>query len=1194
MSNCGCPKPCSCPCPPPGSSAAFLLCDCINPDTCVQFVRFFMQDGTRRDRTLDGQTYVPFGTVAPCTQDQLDGCSTTTPVSVVTLCRADGTPIAVVVQRDCDGTVSAPGWVNLATGVHTAGPIPVDAEPCDTNTETAGSAGRIVLCDCTPAGCVGFLRAIDAAGNVTDTTITGTPYTPAGTVGVCDLVGPIAATGLALADGTPITVVTQRDANGVTQTGWVNALTGVFTPGVPPAGTRAPGDAEPDLAVLCDVAPDGNLTPFVRQYERNRAGDITGHADHTLTGAPYTPTGTVSVCDRVAANVRNPIVLCDTLPDGTLVRFLRDYIRDENGVISGVSDTLLDGVTPYAPVGTVAECDQVAANLRDPIVLCDPLPDHTVVRFLRDYIRDIDGVITGHTDLALDGVTPYAPVGAVSVCATLERDVVILCDTLPGGEVVQFARDYIRDGDGAIIGRRDTTLDGFTPYLTTGDVALCAAAAALDVETETLCLFDQGGARLPDVVAEYGYNQATGDRTFLRFTDPTTGATVVPPAGAVARDCATGRVQVCYAGTGEGEDCAPGVQQDLDPISPTIVSATIAANPNGLTVNALDASHNGSLADWTTITTDADGAAAGLVLRYNFGSPGDISRIRLDNNYGFDVNDADGIGTATVTVFDAADTILFQGPLAAGNGAPPFFTTLGGGVIEDATYFTLSDIVRQGAPGPITIGFREIAAVGTYRSLITWECPNETITALVEGVLPGVTYDGTTVTQTNPPHTFTFSSSLGAFAIALVTDNPGAWSDTLVTEVTPTVTLNGNASLAIESVPVISRGIQPGWLYPDGTVTNVNTGEVVPDPLIVPCVAPRENDHVETAHILDMCEAGVPFLRQIRVTRDGLVRVTDTEIDGRTPYVITNAAAVTAGVCVRDRLGEVCAEMGPLPAPTLVGFGQVGDCYVAQDPNPSVTYNDPVDSIVFTAQGGIPGGPGFVLTINGVDVVGPGDFTPPVPVFPGTVGSEYTATATVGGTTITAQMVSGAMSNGGGNFGLSGRIRFEFSPQVSSVALTTNYPAGMELCDVIVLPSTASDPQQLVGFRAGDGTVTYYRADGTVVEDAVLLPCGSCCNGDAPAALAAAGAESLVVRSRARTVTPAEPWTVADLSGIPTALTAAGISGTWSVTDADGNVAGGFTASTVARWDTDGGELVPPGAITPDAGGTVAVTWTER
>lgn len=1122
-----------------------VLCDVAGDGAVTSFVRQYRRNragdviGTT-NYSLTGAAYVPTGTVRAC--DAVFPCeSPTTPISTTGLCLEDGTPVAVVSVRDCEGVITRAGWQNLITGVFTAGAVPAGTVPCDSTVATAESGGRLLLCDCPPVGdCVSFLRAIDSDGTVVDTTLAGLPYVPTGTVSSCEAVTasippcespttPIATTGLTLVDGTPITVVSQRDCAGVvTQTGWFHNLTGVFTAGPPPATVRAPGDAEPDLVVLCDTDGAGNITAFVRNYLRDRAGAVIGFADHTLTGGPYAVTGTVATCERVTANVRNPIVLCDTAIDGTVTRFLRDYVRDEDGVIIGFSDTLLDGTTPYVPVGTVADCETVAANLRDPFVLCDTDGAGTVTRFLRDYIRDIDGVIVNHVDFTLDGTTPYVPVGTVSVCDPV------------------------------------------------------------DVETDLLCLVDADDLLIQEVIAEYGYD-AAGVRTLTRLVDPTTGVVVVAPPGATVQDCGClCRTLICYAGIGEGEDCEAGVQQVLDPVSPTIISATIEANPNNFTVSALSASHNGSLADWTTITTDANGAALGLVLRYNFGAPSDIAQIRLDNNYGFDTSDFDGIGAATVTVFDAADIQLFQGPLSAGNGGAPFFTTLGGGVIEDAAYFTLADIVRQGAPvGPFTIGFREIAAVGTYRSLITWECPDETISALVEGVLPGVTYDGTTVTQTNPPHTFTFSSSVGAFAVKIVTDNEAAWSTLEVTDAQPVTTLTGNASLSIESVPAISRGISAGWLNPDGTVTSVNTGEIIVDPLIVPCVSPPENDHVITGHIVDMCEAGVPFLRQVRVSRDGVVQVIDTEIDGHTPYVITNLAAVTAGVCVRDRLGDVCAELGPLPLPTLVGFGQQGDCFVTQAANPSVTYNDPVDSIEFTAQGGIPAGPGFLLTLNGVDLVGPGDFTPPVPAFPGTVGSEYTATATVGGTMITATMISGAMSSGG-NFGLVGRIRFEFSPTVSSVAVQTNYPndPAFQLCDVVVLPSTASDPQQLAAFRSGDGTVTYYRADGTEVEDVVLLPCGSCCTGTQPA-----------VQARGRTVTDAGPvWTPgADVAGAALSVTATGVTGTWTVTDAAGTVLAGLPAGVVLAWAAPAGDpLAAPQSIGAEPGGVVAVTWTER
>lgn len=67
--------------------------------------------------------------------------------------------------------------------------------------------------------------------------------------------------GFCLSDGTPIAVV----IDGGTQTGWINILTGVFTPGAPPVGTVICSDQRPldctiDTVSVCPVQADSVVT----------------------------------------------------------------------------------------------------------------------------------------------------------------------------------------------------------------------------------------------------------------------------------------------------------------------------------------------------------------------------------------------------------------------------------------------------------------------------------------------------------------------------------------------------------------------------------------------------------------------------------------------------------------------------------------------------------------------------------------------------------------------------------------------------------------------------------------------------------------------------------------------------------------------------------------------------------------------
>jgi ethanolamine transporter EutH len=65
--------------------------------------------------------------------------------------------------------------------------------------------------------------------------------------------------GFCLSDGTPIAVV----IDGGTQTGWINILTGVFTPGAPPAGTVICSDQRALDCVVDSVAVCAGDAPLV-------------------------------------------------------------------------------------------------------------------------------------------------------------------------------------------------------------------------------------------------------------------------------------------------------------------------------------------------------------------------------------------------------------------------------------------------------------------------------------------------------------------------------------------------------------------------------------------------------------------------------------------------------------------------------------------------------------------------------------------------------------------------------------------------------------------------------------------------------------------------------------------------------------------------------------------------------------------
>lgn len=427
------PAPPACiPCPPQGMASGLLMCD-IQPDgTVIQFLRIFLSSGGTQDVTLDREPYTPTGDVGTCGGD----CeSVTTPVAAVAhLCLADGTPIAVVVQRDCDGTISSPGWVNMATGTYTEGTVPDDAAACD-QTVTGGSADRIALCDVQDDGTVvGFLRAIGADGTLTDTTIDGQPYTPTGTPQMCDALAaseaigcaspttPVATTGLCLADSTPIAVTIERDCDGVTiRTGWLDLVTGTWSSGAPPEGTRACGETSAfDVSgVLCDVNPaDSTVFGLVLiEVERGPDGEVTGtRLLSAADGAPYVLQGELSVCPTgIEQPEKDLVVLCDVSLAGEVTTFVRDFQRDGNGAITGHTDYDLEGAA-YTPTGVVQSCATAAEEpCRNPtsVLLCDVSTTDSVTVLNPAEVAGADGwqVITfvgANPDGQPEAPLPYA------------------------------------------------------------------------------------------------------------------------------------------------------------------------------------------------------------------------------------------------------------------------------------------------------------------------------------------------------------------------------------------------------------------------------------------------------------------------------------------------------------------------------------------------------------------------------------------------------------------------------------------------------------------------------------------------------------------------------------------------------------------------------------------------------------------
>jgi hypothetical protein len=150
-------------------------------------------------------------------------------------------------------------------------------------------------------------------------------------------------------------------------------------------------------------------TDFLRTYEYACDGTLIGFTDTLLDGTTgYAPVGPIVVTVQSAATRDiEQVVLCDTVGP-----FVRRYRYNPDGSFQGFLNLTLAGA-PYVPVGAVVVCADVVSNFpsdREVAVLCD-----TVGAFLRRYNVTSAGVVTA-TDTTLNGVTPYVPVGAVGVC----------------------------------------------------------------------------------------------------------------------------------------------------------------------------------------------------------------------------------------------------------------------------------------------------------------------------------------------------------------------------------------------------------------------------------------------------------------------------------------------------------------------------------------------------------------------------------------------------------------------------------------------------------------------------------------------------------------------------------------------------------------------------------------------------------
>ncbi|WP_199570531.1 hypothetical protein [Streptomyces murinus] len=396
-----------------------------------------------------------------------------------------------------------------------------------------------------PAGtATSFLRTVcrscdGAVLSITDTTLDGAPYTPAGIVAICD-----AGSG----------------------------------------GETAPG-LDVEVLQLCDKAEDANPVPFLRHLIYTAGAVPPSVVDTTLDGTtPYMLVGDAVDCATAEpCRDSSSTLLCDTSAADLITVFDPANRPNDDGweVVSFTGARPNAGPeapmpyparygTPYGYPALGARADQYGGYGGGSWQGYDAAPVRWVLR--KEFTAPEDGVAIaqsvgfrgdGGARVRINGIdagmygqwnqpatsgTAEIPVTAGVNTVEIEvRDVNGINNVVGRLDValpktVQFLRRQVTDCEtGEVVSTTDTTLDG-EPYEVTGEVAQCTPTAEcceqpppelrVDVESDVMCIRTQDGEVTGQVLVERVYDDQSGDRVVQRLADPTTGDEVTLPDGA--------------------------------------------------------------------------------------------------------------------------------------------------------------------------------------------------------------------------------------------------------------------------------------------------------------------------------------------------------------------------------------------------------------------------------------------------------------------------------------------------------------------------------------------------------------------------------------------------------------------------------------------------------------------------------------
>ncbi|MEI5686016.1 BapA/Bap/LapF family large adhesin [Sphingomonas kyungheensis] len=557
---------------------------------------------------------------------------------------------AAITLYDADGRVIATGTA-AADGSYTVALTPARLDGETIRVTQADAVGAVSPPATAIAPDLTNPAAPTATLDATGTLVTGTAEAGA-TVTVRDAAGVALGSAVATSAGSYAVTLTPPQANGgtlaVTQADGANNVSPATSIAVP--DTTAP--AAPSALVAGDgltVSGSGEVgaTVTVRDAVGNPLGSATVAADGRYTITLTTPQGngeTVTVAQADGAGNPSPATAA-VAPDFTAPLAPTATVAAGGTLVTGSGEAGAT-VTITAANGSVLGTGVVAGNgsysvtLATPQIASEPL---TAVQ------ADASGNVSPATGfLAPDLTAPAAP------AATLDATGSIVTGT---GEI--GATVTVRDAAGVVLGSATVTAQGYAITLTTPQI---------DSQSLSVTQSDAAGNASP--------------ATPLTAPDLTAPAA---PTGSVAGDGLT------LSGTGE----AGATVVVRSPVGLEIGSATVAAD-GSYTVQLATRQADGEVL--TVRQSDAAGNVSPVIsavapdLNPATLPPPPLAEVAPDGT----AVAGRGVGAATITVYDAAGTVIATGTAAADGS---YSVTLSPARVDHETlYVTQTDIVGASAP----------------------------------------------------------------------------------------------------------------------------------------------------------------------------------------------------------------------------------------------------------------------------------------------------------------------------------------------------------------------------------------------------------------------------------------------------------------------------------------------------------------